>query len=71
MKINIFGKLLSKNDNKVKVEDKYVAIDLNAYNKENMVTVARPSLYNFDSFVEDLDRVSNPKPLKNTEFIEI
>ena len=71
MKINIFGKLLSKNDNKVKVEDKYVAIDLNAYNKENSVTVARPSLYNFDSFVEDLDRVSNPKPLKNTEFIEI
>lgn len=62
---------MSKNVDKVIVKNQYMDIDLGAYNKANRVDVVRPALYSFDSFVEDLDRVSNPKPLKNTEFIEI
>ena len=71
MIFNIFGKLMSKNDDRAKPKNRCVKIDLNAYDKDNRVKVSRSSLYTFDSFIEDIDRVSNPKPLKNTELIEI
>ena len=71
MRFNIFGKLMSKNDDRAKPKNMCVKIDLNAYDKENRVKVNHPSLYTFNSFVEDIDRVANPKPLKNTELIEI
>ena len=71
MRFNIFGKRMSNSNHKVNLKNKSVKIDLTAYNKENRISINRPSIYSFNSFVEDLDTVSNPKPLKNTEFIEI
>lgn len=71
MRFNIFGKKMSNNNHKVNLKNRSVKIDLSVYNQENRISISRPSIYSFNSFVEDLDTVSNPKPLKNTEFIEI
>jgi|TARA_R110002020_G_scaffold192569_2_gene392792 hypothetical protein len=71
MRFNIFGKKMSNENRKADLKKRRVEIDLSTYSKENRVEVDRPSLYSFDSFVEDLDTVTNPKPLKNTEIIEI
>jgi len=68
---NLFGIFASKKTNSGVSKNPYVKIDISAYNNQNRVGLKSPASYTFDTFAEDLDKVMNPKPLKNTEFIEI
>ena len=68
---NLFGIFASKKTNSKVSKNPYAKIDISAYNNQNRVGLKFPASYTFDSFAEDLDKVINPKPLKNTEFIEI
>jgi hypothetical protein len=48
-----------------------VKIDVTSYNKDNRVSIKSSASYNFNSFVDDLDRVTNPTPPNNTEILEL
>ena len=50
-------------------KDNYISIDLNAYNNNNKVGVPTSTTYSFNKFMNDIDRVTNPKPPKNTDII--
>lgn len=72
MKINIFGKKepdMREPLSNVTGKDSYTSIDLNAYNNNNKVGVPTPPTYSFSKFMDDMDRVTNPKPPKNTDII--
>ena len=74
MNFNIFSKKVSnvrKLSSDKDSKDKYVKVDVNAYNENNRVKISRPPIYSFNGFMEDIDRVLNPTTPKNTEIIDI
>ena len=74
MKINIFGKKepdMREPLSNVTGKDNYTSIDLNAYNNNNKVGLPSLPTYSFNKFMDDMDRVTNPKLPKNTDIIEL
>ena len=71
MKFNFLGRLKSNKKDSLLPKKEPVIIDVSSYNEENKVSIKSSTLYNFNSFVRDMDRVINPTPPNNAEIIEL
>lgn len=71
MKFNFLGRFKSNKKDDISPKKNPVKIDVSSYNADNKVAIKSSTLYNFDSFIEDMDRVIDPTPPNNAEILEL